>query len=266
MKKVLGNRVVAWVLLVLAVAGACFLGFCRKGWFEEKKKTELLKVNKDNWVCDSAEILSSEIKQEIMLRDREWESAHNSVVAVATLPKLNRWTVDDYAVALGKKWGLDENAMLLLLVRDDAQCYLAAGAQINAKLTDQEKKNVISSIYIHINDADYNGAVKSFLDWAEERLTEAQLPYSDDEFDLGAILSSILPFSIGCSATPFKTIIIVIVVIAIISALSKSGRRHYSPVSPAPGSNRAAQGARPVHNGRRPGPNGPSRRYASDRK
>ena len=234
MKKVLGNRVVAWVLLVLAVAGACFLGFCRKGWFEEKKKTELLKVNKDNWVCDSAEILSSEIKQEIMLRDREWESAHNSVVAVSTLPKLNRWTVDDYAVALGKKWGLDENAMLLLLVRDDAQCYLAAGAQINAKLTDQEKKNVISSIYIHINDADYNGAVKSFLDWAEERLTEAQLPYSDDEFDLGAILSSILPFSIGCSATPFKTIIIVIVVIAIISALSKAAGGTILPSAPRP--------------------------------
>lgn len=229
MKKILGNRVVAWVVLVLTVALACFLGFYRKDYFEEKKKTELLKVNKDNWVCDNAELLSADVKHEVMERDLVWESDHNTVVAVATLPKLNRWTVDDYSVALGKKWGLDENAMLLLLVKEDSQCYLAAGANINAKLSSQDKKDVVNSIYTHINDADYDGAVRSFLDWADEKITAADLAYADEDFDLGAVFSSIFPFSIGCSGTSFKTILIVIIVIIVISALGKGGRMRSTP-------------------------------------
>lgn len=264
MKKVFRNRVVAWLVLVLTVALACFLGFSRKAWFEEKKKTELLKVNKDNWVCDNAELLSAETKHDVMERDRVWEGTYNTTVAVATLPKLNRWTVDDYAVALGKKWGLDENAMLLLLVKDDAQCYLAAGANINAKLSSQDKKDVITTIYTHINDADYDGAVTSFLDWADTRITSAQLPITSEDFDLGSVFSAILPFSLGCSGTSFKTIFIVIVVILVISALSKGGRRHYSPSGERPTRSHVNT---PVHGqtNNRPVNNGPRPAYGSSR-
>ena len=267
MKKILGNTVVAWVVLVLTVAGACFLGISRKGYFEEKKKTELLKVTKGNWVCDNADILSDDTERDVMERDRVWTNSYNTVAAVATLPGLNRWSAEDYAVALGKKWGLSENALLLLLVKD-GECYLAAGAGVDAYLTSQEKNDLINSVYTECNAKNYDGAVTAFLDWAEEKISAAHLPQTYEEFDFGSFISNIFPFSRGCGGGSFKTILIVVVVIIIISALSKGGRARSTPVNRGPAARygQPPQGPRPSapHSGS-PRPQGgrPARRYAS---
>lgn len=223
MKKIFGNRVVAWVVLVLAVALACFLGFYRKDYFESRRKTELLNVKKNYWVCDSADMLSDEIEESVMEHDRVWEGTYNSVAAVATLPKLNRWTVEEYTESLAKSWGLGENDLILLLVQDD-EWYMAAGANINRYLTDSARNDLKYSVSTLHHNGDYDGAVKAFLDWADELISGTHLSPEDESFNLGSLLGSILPFSIGCSTTPLKTILIVIVVIVIISALSKGGR------------------------------------------
>ena len=54
------KRSVAWVVLVLAVAASVCIGFARKDHFLAKQPTELLDVQYSQWICDDADLLSSE--------------------------------------------------------------------------------------------------------------------------------------------------------------------------------------------------------------
>ena len=65
MKKIFQNRVVAWAVLILAVALACFWGISRKEHFESKKTTELLEVKQYQWINDSAKLLSSQTEKTV---------------------------------------------------------------------------------------------------------------------------------------------------------------------------------------------------------
>ena len=63
------KRGVALVVLMLAIAGAVFIGQSRKDGFIAKKPTELLDVQYQDWICDEADLLNGQTEQLISTLD-----------------------------------------------------------------------------------------------------------------------------------------------------------------------------------------------------
>ena len=126
------KRGVALVVLVLAIAGAVFIGQSRKDGFIAKKPTELLDVQYQDWLCDEAGLLNGQTEQLIRDYNDSWNSKYYAITAVASIDHLTSWDAEDYAANLGEKWGLGRNDMILLLVKDgdviEKGCQIQEGA------------------------------------------------------------------------------------------------------------------------------------------
>lgn len=168
------KRAVAWVVLVLAVAGSVCIGLARRDSFLAKEPTELLNVAYQQWICDDAAILDDTTEALIRDYNAQWDQQYYAVVAVATIDRLTGWEGEDYAAALGQQWGLGANDMVLLLVEQgDWQVYCGdnvygamSGAQQN------ELRRAIEGDYY--NDA-FDSAVTAFFRQADVVYHEMQL-------------------------------------------------------------------------------------------
>ena len=166
MKKLFQNQAVAWVVLILAVALACVWGLSRKDAYESKKATDLLDVKYYEWVNDSAKLLSSDTEKTVNEYDSTWNGKYYSVVAVATLPKLNGWTEADYTKALGEKWGLGAGDMLLLLVKN-GDWYVACGDNVLSTMTDTQQTKLKQAIDEPYYKGNFDQAVVAFFRQAD---------------------------------------------------------------------------------------------------
>lgn len=166
MKKLLQNQAVAWVVLILAVALACVWGLSRKDAYESKKATDLLDVKYYQWVNDSAKLLSDATEKTVADYDTDWNQKYYSVVAVATLPKLNGWTEADYTKALGEKWGLGGGDMLLLLVKN-GDWYVACGDNVLSTMTDTQQTKLKQAIDEPYYKGNFDQAVTAFFRQAD---------------------------------------------------------------------------------------------------
>ena len=162
MKKLFQNPIVAWAVLILAVALACVWGQFRRESYESKKATELLEVEKYQWVNDSAKMLSDATEATVKQYNTAWNNKYYSVVAVATIPKLNGWSDKDYAAALGEKWTLGAGDMLLLLVKN-GDWYVACGDNVLRNMTDTQMTELKKAIDEPYYTKDYDKAVEEFF-------------------------------------------------------------------------------------------------------
>ena len=168
------KRSVAWVVLVLAVAASVWIGFARKDHFLAKQPTELLDVQYSQWICDDADLLSSGTEQLIEQYNADWDERYYAVVAVATVEHLTGWEGQEYAANLGQQWGLGENDMILLLVKDgDWQVY--CGDRVGACMTDTQQQKLRSAIDSPYYTGDFNAAVTAFFRQSDVFYAQAQL-------------------------------------------------------------------------------------------
>ena len=79
------KRGVALVVLMLAIAGAVFIGQSRKDGFIAKKPTELLDVQYQDWICDEAGLLNGQTEQLIRDYNDSWNSKYYAITAVASI-------------------------------------------------------------------------------------------------------------------------------------------------------------------------------------
>ncbi len=166
MKKLFQNPIVAWAVLILAVVLACALGQVRRSSYEAKKTTELLDVKYYEWINDSAKLLSDSTESTLQEYNSTWNGKYYSVVAVATVSKLNGWTEEDYARALGEKWGLGAGDMLLLLVKD-GNWYVACGDNVAKTMTDTQQTRLKQAIDEPYYKGNYDEAAVAFFRQAD---------------------------------------------------------------------------------------------------
>ena len=96
----------------------------------------------------------------------QWPEGSWSLVAVATLERLNGWNSEDYAAALGQQWGLGENDMILVLVENgDWQVYM--GDYVGAMMQDYQQQKLRQAIDGPYYDGDFDGAVTAFFRQAD---------------------------------------------------------------------------------------------------
>ena len=235
MKKIFRNRTVAWILLVLMIAGACVIGFTRKDAFEAKKTTELLDVKYYEWVKDSAGLLSSATVSTVNEYNSSWNSRYYAVAAVATLQRLNGWTESDYAKALGEKWGLGSADMLFLIVKD-GNWYMACGDAVADVMTVSRQNAFRQAVDELYYKGDYDGATIAFFRQADSFYAEAGISggtssnIGEGSFNGGEIdwTSLIFPLScvscMSCGNVSFFRVLILVAIIYVVWTVIRGGR------------------------------------------
>ena len=156
------NRVVGIIAVVLAIVAAVVLGQVRKEHFLSKSPTELLEVEYRQWICDEAKLLDDAAVKTVEQYNEAWDEKYYAVVAVASVERMVGWNETDYAAALGQKWGLGENDMILVLVEDgDWQVYM--GDYVGAMMQDYQQQKLRQALDSAYYDGDFDGAVTAFF-------------------------------------------------------------------------------------------------------
>ena len=153
------RRAFALAVLVLCVIGAGVYGIFRK-------PVDLPEVSYYQWISDEGDLLSAETEQTITAYNETWNDKYYAVTAVAAVETVKGWDLEEYAYALGQKWGLGGNDMLLLVVKDD-HYYVALGDNLAYLMTDTQQSKLQSAIETDYYSGDVDGAVVSFFRQAD---------------------------------------------------------------------------------------------------
>lgn len=138
MKKLFQNPIVAWAVLILAVVVGLIIG-------QIKKPAALPKVSYGVWICDDAGILSAETEKTLAEYNRTWDQKYGgAVVAVATVNSIKGWESNTFADTLGKKWGLGEKDMLLLIYPEGngVNYWVAQGSYLQENQMDTQQNKL----------------------------------------------------------------------------------------------------------------------------
>lgn len=151
--KFLKHRAVAVLLVIVMIAAAVFIGFV-------KKPSELPSVSTGTWVSDDAGVLSAETEDYLTQVNRNLISNYGVKVAVATVENTKGWnSIGDFALALGEKWGLGSNDMILVLDIGGNNYWLQQGSGL--------VENFSGDAYRYLEDdfavGDYGTAVTSLV-------------------------------------------------------------------------------------------------------
>jgi len=92
------------------------------------------------YVTDAANILDASSRQTLEQQLSDFEKQTSIEIAVATVPSLEGETVEDYAVALFKQWGVGkkgkDNGVLLLIAPNERKMRIEVGYGLEGKLND----------------------------------------------------------------------------------------------------------------------------------
>lgn len=197
----------------------------------------------NQYVLDSAGVLSDQLEQEIVRKNKELFKDTGAEIAVAAVDFLGGREIDDYAYDLFASWGVGSqernNGLLLVLAIAEDDYYALPGYGIEDTFSGSYLQTMLDD-YLETDFAagDYEGGVRKFFDAAYSELSAYSYDdaydetddfyqgggYQDwsDEYDEGASLSS----GFFSSIVQFIILIVVVVlvlcvVIALLRAVSR---------------------------------------------
>ena len=137
-------------ILVLSVAAVLlFLCGCEKAAKEYPEHTDKLYIN------DFADVIEKGDSDEILSLGAELDKATakalktkvGAQVAAVTVTSTGDEEIADYALALGRKWGLgskeNDNGVVILLATEDREIYVAVGYGLEGALPDSKTGRII---------------------------------------------------------------------------------------------------------------------------
>jgi uncharacterized membrane protein YgcG len=117
------KRWVAITLTALTVLGSLAYGLYRR-------PVPVAEAAYGDWSYDGAALISQETELLIDGYNARWSKEYGSVTAFATVPNTNNWDIEEYAEAMGEKWGLRANDQLLLLDARGDEYYLVTAESV----------------------------------------------------------------------------------------------------------------------------------------
>lgn len=116
-------------------------------------------------VVDNAGLLTNEDRAAILAELRTLEQTSTDQVAVATVPSLDGYAIEDYAIALARKWQLGQkdkdNGILLLVAPNERKVRIEIGRRLEPVMTDTMSKIIIeNAILPKFRRGDYAGGIR----------------------------------------------------------------------------------------------------------
>ncbi|WP_394359062.1 TPM domain-containing protein [Metapseudomonas boanensis] len=101
-------------------------------------------------VVDRAELLDNQAELSLARMLAAHEQATSDQVVVVTVPDLQRRSIEDFGVELGRRWGIGQkgkdNGALLIVARDERQIRIEVGYGLEGRLTDAQSSLIINNI------------------------------------------------------------------------------------------------------------------------
>ncbi len=104
------------------------------------------------WVTDLADLLSSAEERALSVRLATYADTTSTQIVIVTLPSLDGTAASDYAVELGRRWGVGQrgydNGVVILISRDDRQMFIATGYGIEGAIPDAVASRIYRNILV----------------------------------------------------------------------------------------------------------------------
>lgn len=122
--------------------------------------------NPPRLVNDLAGILSPETIQALEARLDAFDDSTSVQIAVVTIPTTHDYDPVDYAVKLGRSWGVGNkdfnNGVIFLIARDDHKTFIAPGYGLEGAMPDITCKQIVdNNILPYFKQGDFNTGVDS---------------------------------------------------------------------------------------------------------
>lgn len=174
----------------------------------------------DFFVNDFADVISEENEQEIMKIGADLYEQTSAQIVVVTVLSLDGYEVNDYALELGRKWGVGSketnNGVVLLLSVNDREVTIQVGYGLEGCLTDAGTGRILDDYAIpYLSNDDFStGLLEAYKAIAGDVCTEYgielnpdyQIGYddydysysvsSDDSDELGGIMLFVSTFAL----------------------------------------------------------------------
>jgi uncharacterized protein len=176
-------------------------------------------------VNDLADVLSPSQEQTLEQKLVAFNDSTSTQIAVITMQSTGRYPIEDYALYLGRNWGVGQegmnNGVVLLAAIKDRRVTVQVGYGIEPYITDGRAKRIIENdILPAFRNSDYNAGIDAGVNRIMEYVSGEFAPKDED-------LSK--PMGIG---QIIFIIIIVIIVLIFMSRSNKGGGVTYSGRGP----------------------------------
>ena len=101
---------------------------------------------------DFAEMISTSKRQLFEDKLVAFNDSTSTQICVVTVNSIEDYSIEDYAVRLGRKWGVGQkdkdNGILILVAKDERKVDIEIGYGLESYITDYDTKNIIDEIIV----------------------------------------------------------------------------------------------------------------------
>lgn len=130
----------------------------------------------DQPVLDQADMLSRGEEQQLVRKLTAYEDTSSTAIVVVTLASLNGAPIGDYAVYLGRDWGVGQegkdNGVVVLVSESDRKVFIATGYGVEGALPDAIAHRIVDQV---ITPAFRNGQFYAGLDRGTDAIIQATM-------------------------------------------------------------------------------------------
>ncbi len=127
------------------------------------------RTGKQQLVNDFANILTDRQKEALEEKLYTFDDSTSTQIAVVTIPDLGGYDISDYAVKLGRAWGVGgkefNNGVVLLISKGDRKVNISTGYGVEGALPDVTCSHIINDrIVPYFKGGDYYGGIDNGVD------------------------------------------------------------------------------------------------------
>ena len=224
------------IVLFVAFLLACFLTF-------SVSAMDLPQPTNDFFVNDFADVIDSEIEKELQSIGASLYNQTTAQVVVVTVESLNGYDVDEYALELGREWGVGsedaDNGVVLLLSETDREVTIQVGYGLEGCLPDGKTGRILDTYAIpYLSEDDFSAGLAECYKAIVSVVCE-EYGVALDEYGLDSYASEdeyVYEISYEEFSVIIITIFIVISLLACLIIKCKDGGNHHGGGYPGGGS------------------------------
>ncbi len=187
-----------------------------------EKKEEYPSPKDGAYAHDFADILSKSTIEDIDKQGKALEDSTTAQVVVVTIKELDGQSIEEYALGLGRKWGVGDedkdNGVVVLLSKDDREIRIEVGYGLEGALPDGKVGRIIDDYTGYLSDDDYSTALLGIYNTV---VNEVYVEYGMDPPDQDTLVS---PYEDGTDVATISVAAIIFIIIAIILIFGGRGR------------------------------------------
>jgi uncharacterized protein len=130
----------------------------------------------DGPVLDQGNMLSGGEERALARKLTAYEDTSSTAIVVVTLSSLNGAPVDDYAISLGREWGVGQegkdNGVVVLVSKNDRKMFIATGYGVEGALPDAIANRIVERV---MTPAFREGRFYAGLDRGTDAIIEATM-------------------------------------------------------------------------------------------